>query len=213
MTKIIFTSCQYDAVKMMREDMYSPIKTVSSLWPDFRLTCANVCFLFPPSFTTKLVHREKSDWIWLNHVWQETSQIHSIAKPLSHRRDSFWIFVISELHIVCLLYRNSIAVCSRWKTVYSSLARSRIFTQTLITSTAIYLSHRRSVKLTFQYQVINVTYIVYKSGKVCLNPCIHFLHKTTKPLKLNRKPLCSDTFNQFFQSLSINRASEILKST
>lgn len=72
---------------------------------------------------------------------------------------------------------------------------------------------RRSVKLTFQYQVINVTYIVYKSGKVCLNPCIHFLHKTTKPLKLNRKPLCSDTFNQFFQSLSINRASEILKST
>lgn len=108
----------------------------------FRLTCANVCFLFPPSFTTKLVHREKSDWIWLNHVWQETSQIHSIAKPLSHRRDSFWIFVISELHIVCLLYRNSIAVCSRWKTVYSSLARSRIFTQTLITSTAIYLSHQ-----------------------------------------------------------------------
>lgn len=110
MTKIIFfTSCQYNAVKMMREDIYSPIKTVSSLWPDFRLTCANVCFLFPPSFTTKLVHREKSDWIWLNHVWQETSQIHSIAKPLSHRRDSFWIFVISELHIVCLLYRNSIA--------------------------------------------------------------------------------------------------------
>lgn len=56
MTKIIFfTSCQYDAVKMMREDIYSPIKTVSSLWPDFRLTCANVCFLFPPSFTTKLI--------------------------------------------------------------------------------------------------------------------------------------------------------------
>lgn len=143
MTKIIFfTSCQYDAVKMMREDIYSPIKTVSYLWPDFRLTCANVCFLFPPSFTTKLVYQEKWDWIWLNHVWQETSQIHSIAKPLSHRRDSFWIFVISELHIVCLLYRNSIAVCSRWKTVYSSLARSRIFTQTLITSTAIYLSHQ-----------------------------------------------------------------------
>lgn len=29
MTKIIFTSCQYDAVKMMREDIYSPIKAVS----------------------------------------------------------------------------------------------------------------------------------------------------------------------------------------
>lgn len=51
MTKIIFfTSCQSDAVEMMRSDIYLPIETVSSPWPDFRLTCAMfVFFSLPPS--------------------------------------------------------------------------------------------------------------------------------------------------------------------
>lgn len=64
----------------------------------------NVCFLFPPSFTTKLVYREKSDWIRLNHVWQETSQIHWIAKPFHSDVTpfEFLLFPNCILSVLCI---------------------------------------------------------------------------------------------------------------